>query len=178
MSTLQPITCCKAIPGVASHHVAESMIDHMLVTDYYDGPTHGFLQCSGCSSVFHFITLDWSHDHSVRVIALSLLPADSMARLECFFGDVPSRKQWIPTALVRASDSYLDRLETFLSEITRQAERPSIVMAWNVSTNEILAARKVGPLSPDHYVSMFDPDTPEAGARHDWFADLGLKREG
>ena len=72
----------------------------------------------------------------------------------------------------------LDRIEAFVSEIVRRADGPSIVMAWNISTNESVAARKAGALSPDHFANMFDFDTTTVSKRYDWFEDLGVARDG
>jgi hypothetical protein len=177
MKTAPPITCCKDIPGIVAHDVADSLLSHVLVTDYYDGATSGFLQCPVCGSVYHFFTLDWSRNHWVRVIALALLPPDSMTKLEAFFSEAPSRSPWIPTKLKRASDQELDSIERFLSEITAQAEPPSILLAWNVSTNEILSARKITPLSQGDLMSLFDLDDSAAQRRVDWFAELGVARD-
>jgi len=178
MSTLHQIICCKAIPREISHEVANPIIEQMLITEYYDGPISGFLQCSACESVYHFVTLDWSQSHFVRVIALSLVPADSMARILSFFAEVPAKPQWTPQILQRATEQDLGRIEAFLSEILAGAEPPSIVMAWNILTNEILSARTVGTLSSDHFVSMFDMDTQTPHEAHDWFAHLGVARAG
>jgi len=176
MISAQPNRCCKAIPGVASHAVDEALIGQMLITEYYDGATSGFIQCSGCLSVYHFVTLDWSQNQVVRVIALSLVPSDSMARLVSFFAEAPPRSPWIPEALRRGSDQDLDRMEAFLSGIVPQAQPPNIVMAWNVLTNEILSARRVGSLPADHFVSLFDLQTTPVRTRYDWFEDLGVDR--
>jgi len=177
MNAVQPITCCKGVPGVAAHDVADALLSHMLVTEYYDGAISGFVQCPVCRSVYHFVTLDWTPSHLVRVIALSLLPADSMTRLVSFFSEAPPRGQWIPKILQRATDQDLDRIEAFLSEITAKAEPPSLVLAWNVITTEILAARKISALTPDHFISLFDLDARAARERADWFGDLGVARD-
>jgi hypothetical protein len=177
MNPDRPITCCKAIPGAASQDVAGSMIEQALITEYYDGAISGFIQCSSYSSLFSFVTLDWSQSHWVRVIALSRLPPDSLTRLLSFFAEVPASAQWIPKVLQRPSDQELDRIEAFVTEITASAEPPSIVMAWNVRTNEILSARNVGPMSPDHFVSLFAFDAPAPPKQYDWFADLAVARD-
>ncbi len=124
--------------------VAVAIIERMLITDYYDGAITGFVQCPVCSATYHFVTLDWSESHLNRVIALSLLPADSLMRIVSFFSEEPATGKWIPQLLQRASDEDLDRIEAFLSEITRRAEPPSILLAWNIATDEVLAARNVG----------------------------------
>jgi hypothetical protein len=178
MTTAPPITCCQEIPGSAAHDVAGSLLSHVFVTEYYDGATGGLLQCPVCGSVYHFITLDWSRNHWVRVIALARLPPDSMTRIEAFFSEVPSRSPWIPTRLRRASDQDLDSIERFLSEITARAEPPGILLAWDVSTNRVLAARKIDTPSADHAAGMFDPDAPADRRRVDWFAELGVSRDG
>jgi len=178
MSAIQPINTCNAVPEGAWNDAAGTTIEHILVTDYYDGARGGFMQCSAGSPLYHFITLDWSQSHSVRVIALSLVPVDSMAELISFFSENPARGQWIPKILQRASEEELDRIESFLSEIVARAEPPSVVLAWNSWPNEILAARQVGPLSPDHFVNMFDlDDVRTARDKYDWFAELRVARD-
>jgi hypothetical protein len=177
MKTAPPITCCQAIPDVASHEVSDALLTKLLVAEYYDGAAGGFLQCPVCGSVYQFITLDWSDNHLVRVIALSLLPPDSMTRLEAFFSEAPTRSPWIPKMLLGAKDQDLDRIEPFLAEVTAQAEPPSIILAWNLSTNEVISARRISALSRDHFVSLFDLDAPAPPRRVDWFAELGLTRD-
>jgi hypothetical protein len=178
MNAIQPIIPCNAVPQGAWNNVAGTTIEHMLVTGYYDGATGGFVQCSAISPIYHFVTLYWSQSHTIRVIALSLVPADSWAKLTSFFSEKPQGGQWIPKILQRPSDEDLDRIERFLSEIVARAEPPSVVLAWNISTNEILAARQVGPISPDHLVNMFDlDDVRTARDTYDWFADLGVARD-
>ena len=176
MNAQKPITCCKNIPSIASRDVANSIIEHMLITEYYDGPLSGFIQCPTCLSVYHFVTLDWGQSHFTRVIGLSSVPSDSMARLTSFFSEVPSRSQWIPELLRKARDRDLDRIEAFLSEILTQAEPPSIVIAWTISSNRLLAARKVSNPAPGQCISISDLPISEMRNTYDWFGDLGLAR--
>jgi hypothetical protein len=173
MTKLQAITCCQAIPPLASPEVADTLLENMLITEYYDGASAGFVQCPVCASVYHFITLDWSQNRFVRVVALSLVPADSMARLQSFFAEAPPRSRWIPKLLQRASEQDLDRVEAFLSEILARAESPSIVLAWNVATGQVHSARNVSGLSSDQVISLFDLDRPVTQRQYDWFRELG-----
>ena len=85
--------------------------------------------------------------------------------------------QWIPKLLQRASDQDLDRIESFVFEITKEAKPPSIVIAWDVSTNTILSARHVDGLSPGHFTSMLDFRLDMDRNRYDWFTDLGIQRD-
>lgn len=176
MSAVQAVVCCQALPAVASHEIDDSLIRRMLVTDYYDGAIGGFLQCPVCLSVYHFITLDWSDNHFVRVIALSLVPADSMAKLASFFGEVPGNAPLIPQRMRRPSEEELDHIEAFFAAITRDAQPPSIVVAWDVSSSKVLAARKVSNPSPVSFRDLLGCDEPNPGPRYDWFKDLGVTR--
>jgi hypothetical protein len=178
MTSARPITCCKAIPGVAAHEVAGSLVGDMCVTGYYDGPTEGILQCPACGSVYHFKTLAWSRNHFIRVISLSPLPPDSMTKIVSFFAERPTGSPWIPRALAHATDQDLDRIEPFLVGILAEAGPPSIVLAWDIVTNEVLAARQVGVLPPEHWFGPLDLDVGSAGKEFDWFADLGVPQDG
>jgi hypothetical protein len=174
MQTDRQLTCCVSAHDATSHDVAAAMVRRMLITEYYDGAVAGFLQCPACSAVYRFVTLDWSQNRFVRVIALSLLPADSMTRMVSFFAEVPPPGKWVPRMLQRPSDEDLDRIDAFLAEIVARAEPPSIVLAWNIDTDEVLAVRPAPPRSPEDYLSLFDFETPRTGEQHDWFAELGL----
>jgi hypothetical protein len=153
------------------------MIERMIITDYYNGAIGGFVRCPVCSAVYHFVTLDWSESHLNRVIALSLLPADSMTRIVSFFSEEPAAGKWIPQRMQRASDEDLDQINAFLSDMTQRAEPPSILLVWNIKTDEVLAARNVGCIAPEDSVSMFDFDAPAGRKDHDWFAELDVPRQ-
>ena len=111
MSAIQPIISCTAVPDVAYRDFVGTRIEYMLITEWYDGATSGFIQCSAVSPIYHFVTLDWSQSHAIRIIALSVVPSDSMTRLISFFPETPPRGQWMPKILQRASEQDLDRID-------------------------------------------------------------------
>lgn len=177
MNATQPVSCCGAISGAPSHDLECKLFDRVLVTEYCDGPTNGFVQCPTCGSTYHFITLDWSDSHWVRVLALSRVPDDSIARLQALFAETaPGRGQWVPTALKRATEADLERIEAFLSQITAQEQPAAFVTAWNVRTNEVSALVPVGEMPSNLICSMFATGERSSGSRLDWFVRLGVER--
>lgn len=174
MTTSKRITCCQSISDLASTAVDDSLIEHMIVLDYYDGPIGGFLRCPACGKEYHFLTLDWNGEQAIRIIALAEVPANTFEQLACFFGESPNRKKWIPKLLSRASEQDLDRIEPFVAGLAALAAAPSIVLAWNVYTTEIVATRRVAPDVVPSIIPIFE----RGGSRFDWFAYLGLTRSG
>jgi hypothetical protein len=171
---MQQIQCCGMITDAPSSARVDQLLRHMLVTDYYDGPTSGFLRCEACSSVYFFTTVAWNGNGFVRVIALASVPEDSWRQFISFFGETPSGPQWIPSMLARPSEEALDRVEGFLESITSQAGATTLILAWEKFSDKVLAARKVTGLPTPSDLNMFAPRSPEAMSAVDWFADLGM----
>lgn len=169
MRTIHPIACCEVI--------SDAILKQMLITDYYDGPLGGFIQCPTCSAVYYFRTLDWSRSHLVRIIVLSLLPTDSMEKLLSFFEETPPKSQWIPKRVQRANDRDLDQIEAFIAGIVAQAKPPSIAIAWNIASNEVISGCPVSHFAPDQWIGIFDADTGESWKQYDWFRELGIERD-
>lgn len=44
-----------------------------IITDFYDGPTEGFTECSECGAVYAFRKVDWDDSQDVRVFAFAPL---------------------------------------------------------------------------------------------------------
>jgi len=65
--------CCRLIDDLATSE--ESPFKRMVVTDYYDGPLAGLLECSRCGACFGFRMLDWDDLQNRRIYALSPTPA-------------------------------------------------------------------------------------------------------
>lgn len=92
-----------------------------------------------------------------------------------FFGE-PEGKKWVPPILRRASDEDLDRIEPFVSSITSHAGEPVAVLAWNVLTSRVWAARRVDETVTDYVVALLNRQAGEK-LPFDWFEYLGLSRE-
>ena len=168
------IECCRLVSDSPSIHGVGQMLDHMLVTDYFDGPIAGFLRCDACSSVHFFTTIAWSRNSFVRVIALATVPEDSWFKLISFFGEIPSGQCWIPPILSRPTEQELDRIEAFLKSITAQAGVTTLILAWDITSTKVLAARKVEGLSPPSDLNMFSNNRLATKSAGNWFANLGL----
>jgi hypothetical protein len=67
----------------------------------------------------------------------------------------------------------LDRIEPFVASLASQAEEPSIVLAWNVFTNHVLAARCPDSSVADYLTALLNTPQKE---RQDWFAYLNVPR--
>jgi len=171
---MQQIQCCRLIPDAPSGCGADQFLNHMLVTEYYDGPISGFLRCETCSSVYFFTTVAWSRSSFVRVIALASVPEDSWPRLISFFGQTPSGRHWIPTMLSRPSEEELDQIEAFLGSITSEAGATTLLLAWDITLSSVLAVRRVNGLPTPSDLNLLAPRWSGAKSAADWFADLGM----
>ena len=145
----------------------------MVVLDYYDGPTSGFLQCAECEVSYYFYMLDWDVSQMVRVFALSSMPHDSLERVYSLLGARPDRRVWIPPLLSRATEEQLSALyDGGLQETIDRAAAPEFVVAWSVDGEKILALRGIDASTASHLSPWFDRQ--RGSDAFDWFGYLGL----
>lgn len=166
------VTCCQEIPEGAGAAIATSLLAEIAVLDYYNGPMGGFVRCSACGCEHSFRTLDWDDEQGVRVVSLAQVPRGTFASLAEFFRESPARERWIPQQLSRATDEDLGRIEPFVAGLVALADAPSSVVAWDVYSSDVLAARRIDASVCREVVGLFDRAEP-----FDWFAYLGLARD-
>lgn len=68
------MTECAHIEAAAA--VPWSPFSRMLITNYYDGPIEGFVECHTCGRLYAFRKLAWDEDQDLRIFGLAPLDDD------------------------------------------------------------------------------------------------------
>ena len=173
---MQPTSqCCKSASTTVPVAVSDDPFSPMIVLDYYDGPTSGFLKCKDCGAEYHFYMLDWDDMHEVRIFALAPVPGISFQRLADLFEASPDRRVWIPPVLSRATEEMLsDLYERGIQDLIDQAATPTVVIAWSIRAEKTLAMRGVEPVAVSHLFPWFDHQPHPV--EFDWFDYLSVAK--
>jgi len=147
--------CCRFLIGSVAH--VPSPFARLIATGYYDGPTDGLVECATCSTIYSFRKLDWDNQQDTRIFSLSPIPGHSIAEFadSKTGGVAPTWPVWV------LADRETEGVASAVDEMRRAASPEEFIVATEDLLGTIAAWRPVGLIG-----------------EVDWFAELGLDREG
>ncbi len=156
MSSPSERSCCRSLTSEVRDFA--SPFGRLISNGWYDGPTHGVVECARCGSLFAFAAIDrgfWADAGNMLVFVLSAVPDRSFAEFEA-----------ASTTPLRTPDAHLllgrdPPLERVVDDMQHSAIRPSAVIA--AMDHDLI--RRIAVWRPIETL----PDL-------DWFAELGLPR--
>ena len=139
--------CCRSLPRDARS--VPSPFVRLVAVGYYDGPTHGLVECGGCGRLYAFCKLDWDDGQDVRIFSL----APTQGRGDLFCGESGS------TILL-----LVDEEGRLASERVGEAMDAASGVEFVVAAQDLLGVLEAWRATP-------------SCEGVDWFAEFGLGRE-
>lgn len=128
--------------------------DRTIATEYYDGPTEGFTECSQCGQTYSFRKLDWDDAQDLRIMSFAPI-AVRLSEIADRLGVNLERPVVRPAAL-----PIPESVERFIQVLLTQ--RPTLV-----------AAIEGWPGQSSRWRNIAEFDVNAVG---DWFSFLGIRK--
>jgi hypothetical protein len=143
--------CCKRL----TDGTVEAMpFARTIATDYYDGPTEGFTECSQCGQTYSFRKLDWDDTQDLRIVSFAPIVV-KLGQIATRLGVNLERPVVRPVALPLP-----ESVERFIQELlTQRPTRVAAIEGWP------------GQSSRWRNVAEIDVNTVS-----DWFSFLGVRK--
>ena len=148
---------------------------HMIVYDWYDGPTGGILIDPRDDRAFNFFLLDWDSDHHIRLFALQEVSRPVVDSLFKLTSEKPKWPVWYPKLLIKPTREALE----WANSVDEYRVRPGhvdSVLIWDSIKELALGMRELEKGNQAKTMPWFDAAESACGAP-DWFKLLSLPRE-